>query len=60
MDTTIGHPFEVQAIRGQLPGKPGDFLLTNFSARETASPTDVWIVDQSLFRKTQEVLLIGQ
>ena len=57
MATQIDHSFEVQATWGQLSGKPEDFLLKNFSARETASPDDVWIVDQTLFRQTYEVVV---
>ena len=56
MATQIEHPFEVQATWGKLSGKPGDFLLKNFSDRETASPADVWIVDQTLFRQTYETV----
>ncbi len=52
--TQIDHPFEVQATWGRLTGKPGDFLVKNFQDRETAYPTDVWIVDQTLFRQTYE------
>ena len=52
MATQINHPFEVHATWGKLSGKPGDFLLKNFSDRDTASPDDVWIVDQMLFRQT--------
>ena len=52
MATPIDHPFKVQATWGKLTGKPRDFLLKNFSDRETASPNDVWIVDQTLFPQT--------
>ena len=54
MATPIDHPFEVQATWGKLSGKPGDFLLKNVSDRDTASPADVWIVDQTLFQQTYE------
>ena len=54
--TPIDHPFEVQATWGKLSGKPGDFLLKNFSDRDTASPADVWIVDQTLFQQTYETV----
>ena len=59
MATPLDHPFEVQATWGQLSGKPGDFLLKNFSDRETASPEDVWIVDQTLFQQTYEAVADG-
>ena len=59
MATHIDHSFEVQATWGKLSGKPGDFLLKNFSDRETASPADVWIVDQTLFQQTYEAVAIG-
>ena len=59
--TPIDHPFEVQATWGQLTGKPGDFLVKNFSTdRETAYPADVWIVDQTLFRQTYESVAPGK
>jgi len=54
MATQIDHPVEVQATWGKLSGKPGDFLLKNFSDRVTPLPEDVWIVDQTLFRQTYE------
>ena len=54
MATQIDHSFEVQATWCQLSSKPGDFLLKNFSDRETASPDDMWIVDQTLFLQTYE------
>ena len=56
MASPIDHPFEVQATWGKLSGKPGDFLFKNFSDRDTASPADVWIVDQTLFRQTYETV----
>ena len=56
MATQIDHPFEVQATWGKLSGKPGDFLLKNFSDRETAYPDDVWLVDQTLFQQTYETM----
>lgn len=60
MATQIDHPFGVQAIWGKLAGKLGDFLLKNFSDRDTASPADLWIVDQTLFQQTYEVVVDGQ
>ena len=54
MVTPIDHTFEFRAIWRKLSGKAGEFLLKNFSDRETASPDDVWIVDQTLFRQTYE------
>ena len=58
--TQIDHPFEVLATWGKLTGKPGDFLVKNFSLdRETAYPADVWIVDQTLFRQTYESVAPG-
>ena len=56
MVTPIDHTFEDQATWGQLSGKAGEFLLKNFSDRESASPDDVWIVDQTLFRQMYEVV----
>lgn len=56
MAMPIDHPFEVHAKWGKLSGKKGDFLVKNFSDRETAYPEDVWIVDQTLFAQTYEVL----
>ena len=58
--TPIDHPFEVQATWSQRPDKPGEFLLKNFSDRETASLNDVWIVDQTLFQQTYEAAAGGQ
>lgn len=55
--TQIDHLFEVHATWGKLTGKPGDFLVKNFQDRETAYATDVWIVDQTLFRQTYETVL---
>ena len=60
MATPIDHPFEVHATWGKLTGKPGDFLVKNFSDRETAYPTDVWIVDQTLFQQTYESVAPGK
>jgi hypothetical protein len=50
--TQIEHAFSVHASWGQLTGKPGDYLVKNFQDRETPYPTDVWIVDQTLFGQT--------
>ncbi len=54
MAAPIPHPFSVQTTWGTLTGKPGDYLLKNFSDRETPYPADVWIVDQTLFRQTYQ------
>jgi hypothetical protein len=55
--TQIDHAFTVHATWGRLTGKPGDFLVKNFPLdRETAYPADVWIVDQTLFRQTYELV----
>lgn len=48
----MGHSFTVRAAWGSLTGKPGDLLVKNFSDRDVAYPSDVWIVDQALFRAT--------
>jgi hypothetical protein len=50
--TQIDHGFSVQASWGKLTGKPGDLLVKNFQDRDTVYPTDVWIVDQTLFSQT--------
>jgi hypothetical protein len=52
----IDHAFEVQASWGKLSGKRGDFLVKNFTDRDTPYPADIWIVDQTLFRQTYEEL----
>jgi hypothetical protein len=50
----IGHPFEVQAAWGRLQGKPGDYLVKDFSDGDQPYPADVWIVDAKLFAATYE------
>ena len=57
MATQIDHPFEVQATWGKLSGKPGDFLLKNFSDRKTTYPDELWNVDQRLFQQTYVTVL---
>ena len=52
MAAQIERRFSVEAAWGTLNGKPGDFVLKNYGDREVASPDDVWIVDQELFRAT--------
>ena len=54
MATQIDHPFVVEATWGKLSGKSGDFLVKNFHDRDTADPSDIWIVDQSPFLQTYE------
>lgn len=54
MAVPISHPFSVQTSWGILTGKPGDYLLKNFSDRDTPYPADVWIVDRSLFHQTYQ------
>ena len=56
MATQISHPFSVEATWGKLTGKSGDYLLKNFHDRDTVYPEDVWIVDQTLFQQTYEVI----
>ena len=48
----IDHPFAVTATWGELQGKAGDFLVKNYADRNTACPTDLWIVDRALFEAT--------
>ena len=48
----IEHPFTVQASWGELRGKPGDYLVKEFSDRDVTYPADVWIVAQPIFRAT--------
>ncbi|MBL8830510.1 MAG: hypothetical protein JNM18_26285 [Planctomycetaceae bacterium] len=50
----IGHPFTVHAAWGKLNGKPGDFLVKDFSDGETEYPADVWVVEEKLFAATYE------
>jgi len=45
----IDHPFRVQAQWGELTGKPGDYVV-----RSKTDPTDVWIVDKSIFEGTYQ------
>lgn len=52
MAARIVDEFSVEAAWGTLNGKPGDYVLKNYSDRDVASPEDVWIVDQELFRAT--------
>lgn len=50
----ISHAFTVQAQWGELRGKPGDFLVTNYEGQTVEYPDDVWIIDQQLFVATYE------
>jgi hypothetical protein len=50
----IDHAFDVAAEWGRLSGKAGDYLVKNYEDREVAYPSDVWIVDQTLFAATYE------
>lgn len=52
MAAQIDHAFTVHTERGDLKGKPGDYLLRNFTDRDVESPSDLWIVDQKLFDVT--------
>lgn len=45
----IGHPFQVHARWGLLTGKAGDFLV-----QDAGDPSNLWIVDQTLFNATYE------
>jgi hypothetical protein len=56
MATQIDHSFSVHASWGTLSGKSGDYLLKNWHDRDIAYPQDVWIVDQTLFQQTYEVV----
>jgi len=50
----IDHEFSVTAKWGVLTGKPGDYLVKNFSDRNKNYPGDVWVVDAKLFKATYE------
>lgn len=52
MAAQVDHEFAVEAEWGTLRGKPGDYLLKNYSDRDVAVPDDVWVVDQGLFEAT--------
>lgn len=54
MAVQVGHAFEIEARWGRLAGKAGDFLLKRYEDRDVPYPSDVWIVDQALFRITYE------
>jgi hypothetical protein len=56
MAAQVTHPFKVTATWGTLSGKADDYVLKNFRDRAVAYPEDVWVVDQSLFRATYEVV----
>jgi hypothetical protein len=56
MAAQVPVPFSVLGKWGQLSGKAGDFVLKNYRDRNVAYPEDVWVVDQSLFRATYEVV----
>ena len=45
----LDFPFQVASPRGELNGKPGDFVVVNSS-----DMADVWIVDQQIFAATYE------
>lgn len=54
MAAQVPHVFQVQAQWGLLSGKPGDYLIKNYVDRSIQYPTDIWIVDQTLFNATYE------
>lgn len=54
MAVQIDHAFSVHTRWGELAGKPGDYLVKNYSDRNEPFPEDVWIVDQTLFAATYE------
>lgn len=56
MATQVDDQFSIKASWGTMTGKPGDYLLKNWRDRDTAYPADVWIVDQTLFQQTYEVV----
>jgi len=45
----IEHPFRVIAQWGELNGKANDYVV-----RSTVDPTDVWIVDRTIFEASYE------
>ena len=55
MAIQIDHAFHVKTSWGDLQGKAGDYLLKNYSDRETEYPEDVWLVDQTIFNSTYEL-----
>jgi hypothetical protein len=52
MAAQVDHEFAIEAEWGTLQGKPGDYVLKNYSDRDVAAPDDVWVVDQGLFKAT--------
>jgi hypothetical protein len=50
----VAHSFQVEAKWGTLSGKAGDYVLKNFADADVRYPSDVWIVDQTLFDATYE------
>ena len=54
MACQISESFQVEASWGKLEGKPQDYLLKNYSDKDTEFPSDVWIVDQKLFESTYQ------
>lgn len=47
--TAIEHPFRVTAQWGELSGKAGDYLV-----RSRTDPTDIWLVDKTIFEASYE------
>jgi len=60
MAIQILHPFEVYVESGKLTGKAGDYLVKRHQDRDVAYPEDVWVVDQTLFRRTYEIIPVSQ
>jgi hypothetical protein len=56
MAVRVPNAFVVQSRWGTLRGKPGDYLVKNDADRDVPFPDDVWIVDQTLFGRTYEVV----
>lgn len=56
MALPMERPFVVETKRGRLSGKEGDYLLKNYQDRDAASPKDLWIVDQQLFRESYQAV----
>jgi hypothetical protein len=56
MAARIDREFSVHAPWGELQGKPGDYLVKDYSDRDTPYPKDVWIVDAKLFQATYEAV----
>lgn len=54
----VDRKFSVVAPWGTLTGKPGDYLVKDYSSKDAEYPEDVWIVDAQLFDATYAVVNI--